>query len=130
MVYDNMRVAVVFDDKTKKPTSALQRLSTYYRFNWRFCNARAGWEKGQELPESSAPLLMQLDALAIDGLRYRPHRTHFCVDDTVRLMQRVQPKRGYLTHVGHEVEYNSLCDYLPESISPAYDGLEISLRGE
>ena len=46
MVYDNMRVAVVFDDKTKKPTSALQRLSTYYRFNWRFCNARAGWEKG------------------------------------------------------------------------------------
>ena len=46
MVYDNMRVAVIFDDKTKKPTSALQRLSTYYRFNWRFCNARAGWEKG------------------------------------------------------------------------------------
>ena len=45
MVYDNMRVAVVFDDKTKKPTSALQRLSTYYRFNWRFCNARAGWDR-------------------------------------------------------------------------------------
>ena len=81
----------------------------------------------QELPEVSAPLLMQLDALAIDGLRYRPHRTHFCVDDTVRLMQQVQPKRGYLTHVGHEVEYNSLCDYLPDFISPAYDGLELVL---
>ena len=46
MVYDNMRVAVIFDEKTKKPTTALQRLSTYYKFQWRFCNARAGWEKG------------------------------------------------------------------------------------
>ena len=46
MIYDNMRVAVVFDEKTKKPTTALQRLSSFYKFEWRFCNARAGWEKG------------------------------------------------------------------------------------
>ena len=29
MVYDNMRVAVVFDEKSKKPTVALQRLSSF-----------------------------------------------------------------------------------------------------
>ena len=46
MVYDNMRVAVVFDEKEKKPTTALMRLSTFYKFEWRFCNARSGWEKG------------------------------------------------------------------------------------
>ena len=46
MVYDNMRVAVVFDNKEKRPTEALRRLSTFYRFNFRYCNARAGWEKG------------------------------------------------------------------------------------
>ena len=46
MVYDNMRVAVVFDAKEKKPTTALMRLSTFYKFEWRFCNARSGWEKG------------------------------------------------------------------------------------
>ena len=46
MIYDNMRVAVVFDEKTKKPTTALQRLSSFYKYEWRFCNARAGWEKG------------------------------------------------------------------------------------
>lgn len=46
MVYDNMRVAVVFDQNEKKPTEALMRLSTFYKFEWRFCNARAGWEKG------------------------------------------------------------------------------------
>lgn len=46
MVYDNMRVAVVFDEKAKKPTEALMRLSTFYSFGFRYCNARAGWEKG------------------------------------------------------------------------------------
>lgn len=46
MVYDNMKVAVILDDKTKKPTDALMRMGTFYKFTWRFCNARAGWEKG------------------------------------------------------------------------------------
>lgn len=46
MVYDNMRVAVVFDNKEKRSTEALMRLSTFYRFGFRYCNARAGWEKG------------------------------------------------------------------------------------
>lgn len=48
MVYDNMRVAVKEfvgpDEKT--PTEALNCLSAHYVFSFRFCNARAGWEKG------------------------------------------------------------------------------------
>ena len=46
MVYDNMRVAVAFTEDGKKPTLVMQRLTNFYRFAFRFCNARAGWEKG------------------------------------------------------------------------------------
>ncbi len=47
MVYDNMRVAISkFTGKEKEPTEALLRLSTFYKFAFRFCNVRAGWEKG------------------------------------------------------------------------------------
>lgn len=47
MVYDNMRVAVAFDGEGRKePTLAMRRLTNYYRFSYRFCNARSGWEKG------------------------------------------------------------------------------------
>lgn len=47
LVYDNMRVAVKeFCGSQKSPTDALLRLSTFYRFHFRFCNIRAGWEKG------------------------------------------------------------------------------------
>ncbi|MGH7239833.1 MAG: sigma factor-like helix-turn-helix DNA-binding protein, partial [Candidatus Saccharimonadales bacterium] len=48
MTYDNMRVAVAqFVGKTEKvPTSALIQLSRWYLFQWRFCNAARGNEKG------------------------------------------------------------------------------------
>ena len=46
MVYDNMRVAVAFTDDGKKPTITMLRLTNFYHFAFRFCNARAGWEKG------------------------------------------------------------------------------------
>lgn len=47
MVYDNMRVAIKkFAGEEKKPTDTLLRMSNFYRYHYRFCNARAGWEKG------------------------------------------------------------------------------------
>jgi len=48
MVYDNMRVAVrkFVGHTQKEPTTALLELSNYYKFGFRFCNARRGNEKG------------------------------------------------------------------------------------
>lgn len=47
MVYDNMRVAIKkFAGMEKKPTDALLRMSNFYCYHYRFCNIRAGWEKG------------------------------------------------------------------------------------
>ena len=48
VVYDNTRVAVKrFIGKTdKEPTDALLKLSLYYKFDYRFCNAYSGNEKG------------------------------------------------------------------------------------
>jgi transposase len=47
LVYDNMRVAIKeFAGDEKKPTECLLRMSNFYRFHFRFCNIRAGWEKG------------------------------------------------------------------------------------
>lgn len=48
MVYDNMKVAVKrFIGRTEKgPTDELLKMSLYYQFKIRFCNARSGNEKG------------------------------------------------------------------------------------
>ncbi len=48
MVYDNMKVAVAkfVGHNEKQPTKGLLTLSTYYGFNFRFCNIRSGNENG------------------------------------------------------------------------------------
>src|ERR1700677_1540672 len=48
VVYDNMRVAIAkFVGKTEKvPTEGLLQLSRWYQYQWRFCNAARGNEKG------------------------------------------------------------------------------------
>ena len=49
VVYDNMKVAVrkyTLRNKDKLPTEGLLKIATYYQFDYRFCNARKGNEKG------------------------------------------------------------------------------------
>lgn len=48
LVYDNMKVAVAkfVSRSEKEPTDDLLKLSIYYGFRYRFCNARKGNEKG------------------------------------------------------------------------------------
>ena len=48
VVFDNMKVAVrkFVGHNIKEPTVALLELSSYYKFNFRFCNVRRGNEKG------------------------------------------------------------------------------------
>ncbi|AZQ64723.1 IS21 family transposase [Flammeovirga pectinis] len=49
IVYDNMRVAVKkysYNPKEKIATDELLKLSAYYQFQYRFCNAYSGNEKG------------------------------------------------------------------------------------
>lgn len=48
LVYDNMRVVIrkFVGHNIKEPTVALLELSNYYKFLFRFCNARKGNEKG------------------------------------------------------------------------------------
>ncbi len=81
----------------------------------------------KELPSASRPLLQGVDALAMDGLRYRDHRTHLTVEENVALMTELGVGQGYITHCGHEVEYEALRASLPPFMQPAYDGLEVVL---
>ncbi len=64
----------------------------------------------------------------INALRKERHISHFTLDEAAGILQYLQPERGYITHVSHQMglskEVNPL---LPENISLAYDGLAIKL---
>jgi phosphoribosyl 1,2-cyclic phosphate phosphodiesterase len=72
-------------------------------------------------------LLRDLDVLILDALRVRPHATHYSVAEALEVIDALQPKQTYLTHLSHELDYTTFYRELPEHVALAYDGLEIEL---
>ncbi len=64
----------------------------------------------------------------ISALRKEKHLSHFTLDEAAAILQYLQPEKGYITHVSHQMglskEINAL---LPENTSLAYDGLSIRI---
>jgi phosphoribosyl 1,2-cyclic phosphate phosphodiesterase len=76
----------------------------------------------------SMDLLKGLDALVLDALRWSPpHPTHFTIPEALEVVEQLQPKRAYFTHMTHDVEHHSTNARLPENVQLAYDGLVLEV---
>ena len=75
------------------------------------------------IPPETWPQLQDLDLLILDGLRYKHHPTHLTVDQALDIIDQLQPRRAYLTHISHEIRHADLEPRLPEHVHLAYDGL-------
>lgn len=78
-----------------------------------------------QIPQESYPLLENLDVLVIDGLRYTPHPTHMTIAQACREIERLKPKRAYLTHIAHDILHAEVEPTLPEHVYLAHDGLTV-----
>lgn len=77
------------------------------------------------LPPESWRLLEGLSTLVIDALRHRKHPTHLTVEQALTIIERVSPRRAYLTHMAHEVGHAETQEQLPPGVFLAYDGLTL-----
>ena len=71
--------------------------------------------------------LRNLKYLVIDCLKFTKHPSHFSLDESLYVHQRLKPKKTILTNLHHDLDYNYLLKILPKDVVPAYDGLKISL---
>ena len=78
-----------------------------------------------EIPEESMAKLHGLDVLFLDALRYKPHPTHSTVQQSLRIVEVLQPERAYFTHICHDLEHERAESMLPDHVRLAYDGLEV-----
>ena len=79
------------------------------------------------LPAASLGALADLDVWIVDALRYRPHPSHFSVEDALEWIGRVKPRRAILTNLHSDLDYETLRRQLPENVEPAYDGMRVTL---
>jgi phosphoribosyl 1,2-cyclic phosphate phosphodiesterase len=86
------------------------------------------------LPESSVPLLEDLDDLVLDALRDVPHPMHQTVEQALQLIDKLQPKRAWFTHIAHDLPHAETNERLRKLGYPhvqlAYDGLQFEVATE
>lgn len=72
--------------------------------------------------------LMGLDTLVINALGYKEHYSHFNIDQALAIIDKLQPRQAFFTHMSHRVgKYDELSQKLPNHVHPAYDGLTVKV---
>lgn len=62
----------------------------------------------------------------INALRNEPHYSHFSLSEALEVIEKVQPERAYLTHIGHNMGFfDEVQANLPKNVFLSYDGLVI-----
>lgn len=79
------------------------------------------------IPDSSLPLLEDLDVLLLDCLRYTPHYTHISLEQSLEHAEKIGAKQTYLIHMTHEMEYQAVSKMLPPNVHVGYDGLQLDI---
>lgn len=79
------------------------------------------------LPDETVARVRGVDTLVLNCLRVRAHPTHLTLADALAYIERIVPRRAYLTHLCHDFSHEEWLAMLPKGVTPAYDGLELAV---
>ena len=83
----------------------------------------------KELLPGEEQKLQGVDTLVVNALRFAPHYSHFNVEEAINLIEMVNPRKAYLTHMSHEIGlYTQTSQHLPQGVELAYDRLTIEIN--
>jgi phosphoribosyl 1,2-cyclic phosphate phosphodiesterase len=72
--------------------------------------------------------LKGVEVLVVNALRHEPHHSHFNLQEALDFIDKVNPKKAYLTHISHMLGFHDEVQAtLPENVFLAFDNLKISI---
>ncbi|HEY0743772.1 MAG TPA: MBL fold metallo-hydrolase [Chryseosolibacter sp.] len=80
------------------------------------------------IPEETMQRLKGTKTLVLNALQKEQHISHFNLEEAIAIVERIKPERAYFTHMSHKLgRHAKISDELPDHISLAYDGLQLTL---
>ena len=67
-----------------------------------------------------------LDTWVVGCFQPRPHNTHAWIERALEWVERLNPRRAILTHMGNEMDFETLRRILPRGVEPAWDGMTLN----
>ena len=80
-----------------------------------------------EIYKKDYKMLKNLKYLIIDCLWIKKHPSHFNLDECLKMIKLLKPKKAFLTNLHCDLDYKVLLNKLPNNIKPAYDGLTLTI---
>ncbi|MGA2357937.1 MAG: MBL fold metallo-hydrolase [Terriglobales bacterium] len=81
-----------------------------------------------QVPPETLEKLRDLDILFLDALRYKPHPTHSTVEQSLKIVDAVKPKRTFFTHICHDLPHEATNAALPPDVRLAFDGMKLEFE--
>ncbi len=78
------------------------------------------------IPDQTLDTLAGTQTLVLDALRYRPHPTHFTIDQALQAIAQINPSRTYLVHMTHDILHAKTNAALPPGVALAFDTLTLA----
>ncbi len=68
------------------------------------------------------------EVLVINALQIEPHISHFNLEEALALVEELQPRTAYFTHISHKLGlHDEVSKQLPDHVRIAHDGLILDL---
>ena len=82
-----------------------------------------------KISETELNKIKGTEVLVINALQKEEHPSHFRLDEALKIVSKINPKKAFLTHLSHRIGTHFEIERdLPENVKIAYDGLEVKLE--
>ena len=78
-----------------------------------------------DIPDAAWPLIEGAEVFICDALRPDPHPSHAHLALTLEWIERAQCKRGIITNMHIDMDYDWVMGTTPDHVTPAHDGMVI-----
>jgi phosphoribosyl 1,2-cyclic phosphate phosphodiesterase len=69
-----------------------------------------------------------LDILFLDALRHHPHPTHSSVEQSLKIVEQLKPRRAFFTHISHDLPHEQTNAALPNNVRLSHDGQKLEFE--
>ena len=81
----------------------------------------------KDIPEAAWPVISGAEIFVCDGLRRKPHPSHAHLALTLEWIARSGCRRGVITNMHIDLDYDAVMAETPDHVIPAHDGLVLHL---
>ena len=83
-----------------------------------------------EMNEIAWEQIKRANIWILDALRRTPHQSHTHLSQSLEWIKRSGVKKGILTNMHIDMDYETLLNELPSNVEPAYDGMKLTLANK